>query len=106
MAHGQGVESEIKLRMPDAESARKAVARIGAAVVQPRHFEDNVFLDDETGSILARGSLLRIRRADGRGTLTFKGPRQVVEGIKTRDELEIPVSDPDTLERVFSLLGY
>jgi len=106
MAPGQGVESEVKLRVSDAESARKAVVRIGAALTQPRHFEDNIFLDDDHGNVLSRGTLLRIRRVGDKGTLTFKGPRRVVEGIKTRDEIEIPVADPNAVERLFALLGY
>ncbi len=106
MVEGQGVESEVKLRVPDAENARKAVLRVGAALTQARHFEDNVFLDDEQGSVLAHGNLLRIRRVGDKGTLTFKGRRRVVEGIKTRDEIEIPVADPGAVERLFALLGY
>ena len=106
MAAEQGVESEVKLRVEDAEAARKAVLRIGAALTEARHFEDNIFLDDDHGNVLARGTLLRIRRVGTTGTLTFKGPRRVVEGIKTRDEVEIPLPDPNAAERLFSLLGY
>jgi adenylate cyclase class 2 len=74
--------------------------------MEPRHFEDNVFIDDGTGSVLGRGSLLRIRRVGEKGVLTFKGPRQVVEGIKTREEIEVTLPDPTTLERLFAALGY
>jgi adenylate cyclase class 2 len=106
MTQPHGVESEVKLRMSDPESARKAVMRIGSVLTRPRHFEDNVFLDDEAGAVLGRGCLLRIRRVGDKGTLTFKGPRRVVEGIKTRDEIEVSLSDPDTMDRLFSALGY
>jgi adenylate cyclase class 2 len=101
-----GVESEVKLRVSDPEYGRKAVLRIGALPMEPRHFEDNIFIDDGEGGVLARGGLLRIRRVGAKGVLTFKGPRKVVEGIKTREEIEVSLPDPDTVERLFAALGY
>jgi adenylate cyclase class 2 len=106
MASRTGIESEVKLRVADPEQGRKAVQKLGALPMEPRHFEDNVFIDDGTGSVLARGSLLRIRRVGEKGVLTFKGPRKVVEGIKTREEIEVALPDPATLERIFVALGY
>jgi adenylate cyclase, class 2 len=106
MSSRNGVESEVKLRVPDPEQGRKTVLRIGALPMEPRHFEDNIFIDDGTGSVLGRGSLLRIRRVGDKGVLTFKGPRKVVEGIKTREEIEVALPDPDTVERLFAALGY
>jgi adenylate cyclase class 2 len=99
-------ETEVKLRVADPEQGRKTVMRIGAMPMQPRHFEENAFIDDEAGSVLARGSLLRIRRVGGKGLLTFKGPRKVVEGLKQREEIEVIVPDSDNLERLFAALGY
>jgi adenylate cyclase, class 2 len=106
MASRSGVESEVKLRIQDPEVGRKTVLRIGGLPMEPRHFEDNIFIDDDEGSVLSRGSLLRIRRVGEKGVLTFKGPRQVVEGIKTREEIEVALPDPETVERLFAALGY
>lgn len=101
------VESEIKLAVPDAESARQVVRRIGAKLDRARHFEDNLLFDDADGRLRGADSLLRIRRfKDGAGVLTFKGPREVVEGIKSRREVETPLPDPDAMESVFRALGY
>src|SRR3954471_21708104 len=102
MASRTGIESEVKLRVADLEQGRKTVLRIGALPMEPRHFEDNVFIDDGAGAVLARGTLLRIRRVGEKGILTFKGPRKVVEGIKTREEIEVTLPDPATLERLFA----
>jgi adenylate cyclase class 2 len=82
------------------------VLRIGAVMKQARHFEDNVFLEDEGGTVLARGCLLRIRRVGEKGVLTFKGRKKVVEGIKSREEIELSLADPNTMERIFLALGY
>jgi adenylate cyclase class 2 len=74
--------------------------------VRRRHFEDNVVLDDALGSLASSGELLRLRRTNDGADLTFKGPRDVSGGIKTRSELEAPVSDPDALEAILVCLGY
>jgi adenylate cyclase, class 2 len=100
------VESEIKLRVADAESARAALRRAGATLARPRHFEDNVLLDDPAGSLRARGALLRVRRVDENGVVTYKGPREIVEGVKSRPEIETALADPDAAESIFAALGY
>jgi len=98
-------ESEIKLRMPSPEAAREALARLGARLARARHFEDNVLWDDPQASLGAAGKVVRLRRAEGTAVLTYKGPRRIVEGIKSREERETTLSDPEALERVLSSLG-
>jgi len=101
------VESEIKLRVSDAESARQAVRRLGGRLERARHFEDNLLFDDAQGSLRVSDRLLRIRRYDdAAGVLTFKGPRAVVDGIKSRAEIETALPDPDALESLLRALGY
>ncbi len=99
------VESEIKLRVASAEAAREALARLGASLTAPRHFEDNLLFDFPLPSLSAQGSLLRLRRTPAGGLLTFKGPRRVVEGIKTREEIELAVGEPDVLQAILERLG-
>lgn len=104
---GKGsVESEVKLRVRDPESARQLVRRLGAKLERGRHFEDNLLFDDALGTLRAAGSLLRIRRTGDVGVLAFKGPRDIVEGIKSRREVEAALPDPDALEAVLRALGY
>jgi len=98
-------ETEVKLRIADAEGARGAVLGIGARLSRERHFEDNLLLDDPQKALSGSGRVLRIRRAGGEGVLTFKGPRQVREGVKSREEIELSVGDPDSLQDVFARLG-
>ena len=100
-----GVESEIKLRVEDAEAARAALRRLGALPRQPRHFEDNVLFDDPARGLAASGRIVRLRRTDHGSFLTYKGPRRVVEGIKVREEHETAVGDPDAARRVLLGLG-
>jgi adenylate cyclase class 2 len=100
-----GVESEVKLRVEDAEQARSALRRLGARLEEPRHFEDNLLFDDTARSLFASGRVVRLRRTDHGSFLTFKGPRRVVEGINVREEHESAVGDPDAVARVLRGLG-
>jgi adenylate cyclase class 2 len=106
MANVRRFETEVKLRVADPEWGRQALKRLGAMLGTPRHFEDNVFMDDEAGSVLSQGRLLRLRRVGDKGVLTVKGKKEVVEGMKRREEIEVAVADPETMERLFGALGY
>jgi adenylate cyclase class 2 len=99
-------ETEIKLRVADAAMSRAALARIGAQLARERHFEDNLLFDDRHGSLREGGSVLRVRRTPRGGVLTFKGPREVQQGIKSREERETVVDRPDALEAILVGLGY
>jgi adenylate cyclase class 2 len=100
------LENETKLRVAGTEPARAALAGLGATCVRPRCLEDNLLLDDADGSLAATGSLLRIRRTPGHAVLTFKGPRSLAGGVKSREELEVVLSDPDAAEAIFGRLGF
>jgi adenylate cyclase class 2 len=99
-------ETEVKLRVASAEAAREALRRIGARLAGERHFEDNVLLDDERGTVRASGSVLRMRRTPAGGVLTFKGPRRIEDGVKSREERETAVGDPDEALAILGKLGY
>jgi adenylate cyclase class 2 len=100
------VESEIKLRIRDLEATREALVRLGATLIRPRHFEDNVFLEDERGTLGASDSALRLRRTPMGGSLTFKGPSEATGGVKRRIEIEVFVADPESLEAILRHIGY
>jgi len=99
-------ENEIKLRIAQADEARTDLARRGAELVRKRHLEDNVLLDDAARSLARRGCVLRVRRNDLGGVLTYKGPRAEREGVKTRVEWETTVADADALAAIVAALGF
>jgi len=101
-----GNEIEIKLPAPDLDAVRGRLRESGARLVAPRHFEANDLYDDSEGSIVKRGCALRLRRTPDGALLTFKGPAQFAGGIKTREERETAVADPDELDRILTGLGY
>jgi adenylate cyclase class 2 len=98
-------ETEVKLRLDDAEEGRRVVGQLGAFLVAPRHFEDNVIYDDAARGLTSRGALIRLRVTPWASTLTYKGPREVVEGVKRREEVECRVEDPEALRVILGRLG-
>jgi len=102
----RATETEVKLRVAGPDEARAAVARIGATLKRQRHFEDNVLFDDQAKSLRERGSVLRLRVTPEEAILTFKGPRRVVAGIKSREERQSGVEEPEALKVVLRHLGY
>jgi adenylate cyclase class 2 len=100
------VETEVKLRLESPEAARERLLRLGAVRVRERHFEENVLFDDPTGSLRHDGSVLRLRQTPQGGVLTFKGPREVTGGIKSREERETAVASPAEVRAILGNLGY
>jgi adenylate cyclase, class 2 len=99
-------EQEIKLRMAGPEEARRAVAGLGAVPKTARHLEDNLLYDDAAGSLFAGGAALRLRHTPHGNRLTFKGPRQIQDGIKSRREIEVSLDDFEKGRAILESLGY
>src|SRR5437762_2103583 len=124
-------ETEIKLRISDVRAFHRALKRIGARPGGPgssKVHEENVIFDTPQGGLAKHGQLLRIRTetpeirgkakttgAKQRVVLTFKQPmvQTPVAGLqsssygsyKIREEIELEVTDPGNLTRIFEGLG-
>ena len=98
-------EVEVKLYTPDLAGAQRALEAAGATLVKPRLFERNVRYDSADGMLSARGVVLRLRQDDA-ARLTFKADEQVVNGIATRFEAEVEVSDFALMNVILGRLGY
>src|SRR4029453_18422215 len=61
--------------------------------------------DDATSGLSGSGRTLRLRRAAGRAILTYKGRSRFQNGIKTREEREVEVSDGAEAEAILEGLG-
>lgn len=99
-------ETEVKLRLESPGAMRERLARLGARLARARHFEDNVLYDDPAGSLAGAGAVLRLRRTPHASTLTFKGPRELRGGIKTREERESLVESAEAVDAILEHLGY
>jgi adenylate cyclase class 2 len=103
---GGETETEVKLRVPSAEAARESLRKVGAVLVRARHFEENVLFDDPARSLRASGTVLRLRTTPHAAVLTFKGPRVIESGVKSREERETVVEEPGEVRAILQNLGY
>lgn len=101
------LETELKVRDVDLDAVRRSLHQAGGER-QGRVFEANEVFDDAAGSLRAGGILLRLRQESGvsGGLLTLKLPAPGPAGLKTREERETRVQDPDALRAVLEGLGY
>jgi adenylate cyclase class 2 len=98
-------ETEIKLAVPDARSARRLLRGAGFEVTRPRVFEANTVFDTKASALRKSGRLLRVRTAGRKVTLTYKGPATGGRH-KSREELEIVASDGKTCATIAERLGF
>jgi adenylate cyclase, class 2 len=98
------LEREVKIRFPDPDLARVALAAIGAVPLRPRRLQDDTLYDTADSALRARRAVVRLRCEPGRAFVTFKGP--VEPGpMKLREEQETEVADADVMRRVLHELG-
>ena len=116
-------EIEVKLKMRDAASARKMLAKVGAKPMRlppagkdGRLHELNTLFDTPQGGFARHGQLLRLRvesptargsKAASRAILTYKGPAEgpAKSHFKVREENEVVVADADAMHRILESLG-
>jgi len=98
-------ETEIKIKIEEAEAFCKRLDGYRARAVSSRHFEENRLFDFADGTLGSSQRLLRIRVVKDSVFLTYKGP-PVDGGIfKTREELEVRLEDAATILKIFERVG-
>ena len=102
---GTNREVEIKLRVGDAAAGRSLLRKAGFRVARRRRFESNAVFDRPGGQLRKHGMLLRLRRVGCRAILTFKG-RSVVGRHKTREEIELEITEPEPLTMILGRMGF
>jgi adenylate cyclase class 2 len=103
MAQG-GQETEIKIAVSGVAAARRLLRANGFRVWKRRVFEKNTVFDTPDLKLRKGRKLLRVREAHG-VTLTYKGP-PVVARHKSREELELQVSDARAIGALMGRLGF
>jgi len=98
------LEIEVKFYLPNIERMQRRVLALGAES-KGRVFENNVRYEDENNTLIRKKSLLRLRR-DAKTILTFKSsPPAASTEFKVFNELEVEVSDFETMNRILQNLG-
>ncbi len=101
----QHIETEVKLYTPDHAPLRARLHALGAVLVKPRTLERNARYDDRNNQLMYEGVVLRLRQDDN-VRLTYKDGGSSINGIVTRQEFEVTVSDFDTMHHILEHLGY
>lgn len=103
----KNLEVEVKFFVPELAAFRERLLAAGAELAKPRIYERNVRFDTADERLYKELSLLRLRK-DTAVTLTYKGTseKQSQSEAKVREELEVQVSDFDTLSQIFQRLGF
>jgi len=99
------LEIEVKFYLEDIEAMRERLIQSGADS-NGRNFERNICLDNEDDGLFLSDSLLRLRK-DDRATLTYKAiPDAGDPEFKVLKELEVEVSDFETMLNILCALGF
>jgi adenylate cyclase class 2 len=97
-------ETEVKFRVADRQELEERLRRLGAAPGNAA-LERDVLLDDPSGSLRRQGRAVRIRETAGTAFLTYKGPKEVRAGVRSRVELETEVGDARMMAAFLHELG-
>jgi len=98
-------EIEIKLKVDDEGALEKRLREVGARLLHSRQFEDNQLYDFPDFALKTRGAMLRLRNQERGSILTYKEAPRVEGGAKVRDEMEVGVTDSDTLAGIITKIG-
>ena len=101
----QSTESEVKLKVDDLAVITRRLEALGAKLSAPRVYEKNVRYENAAETLTASRQTVRLRQ-DTRVRLTYKDGGTTTDGIVTRTELEITVSDFETADLILQKLGY
>jgi adenylate cyclase, class 2 len=98
-------EIEVKFYLNNFASLRARLEEMGAVLVQPRTYEVNLRFDTPSGDLSRTYRVLRLRQ-DRDARLTYKGPGELSEGARVREEIEFIVSDFPAAQAFLEALGY
>jgi predicted adenylyl cyclase CyaB len=102
-------EVELKSVVDDFDGRQARVRAAGARRVFAGRLEDRRY-DTPEHALNERDHVLRLRRQWGSGRsgawLDWKGPTQYETGYKVREEISMPVPDPEVVALLLERLGY
>lgn len=98
-------ETEVKLYVPHLEVVQARLEMLGATLTASRVYEQNVRYENAAHTLTRDGIVLRLRQ-DTRARLTYKEGSSAQDGIVSRTEIEVEVSDFAAMEAILVKLGY
>ncbi len=98
-------EIEVKFYLLNPQSFMENLETNGAVLSQPRVNEWNLRFDSLNHGLSSTGQVLRLRK-DQISRLTYKSEAALSEEVSDRQELEVEVSNFDTMRKILEVLGY
>ena len=98
-------EIEVKFLISNLPALLEKLQDLAALTLRPRMLEVNLRFDTHDMKLHDRAQVLRLRQ-DDQSILTFKSPGQIVDGVISRTELEVVVSDFQTTREILEVLGF
>lgn len=97
------VEKKFRLTKRQRDAVLKRLPEVGAELEREDFEENTLFI----GAMIEMGSsVLRLRRVNGRATLTYKKRLPGSSSIKQQREEETLVEDPEAMEAILVALGF
>jgi adenylate cyclase, class 2 len=100
------MEYEVKIRVMDLGPVRARLAALGIRPEGGVVTERDLYFNSPARDFGETDEALRIRSTDGGTTLTYKGPKAGLAGIKAREELIAPVASAEPLGEILLRLGF
>jgi len=98
-------EIEVKFLISNLPALLEKIQSLGALTLRPRMLEVNLRFDTHDMKLSERAQVLRLRQ-DDQAILTFKSPGEIVNGVISRTELEVVVSNFQTTRAILEALGF
>lgn len=98
-------ETETKLYVPNLQAVEDRLRQLGAELAAARVWESNVRYENAAKTLTSAGIVVRLRQ-DTRARLTYKDSGHAENGIVSRFEAEVEVSDFQTMEIILGKMGY
>ena len=98
-------EIEVKFHFEPLDIIANKLTQLGAHLDIPRTHEHNIRYENANGTLQESGIVLRLRQ-DNQTRFTYKAPGVIQNGIISRTEAEVAVSDFDTMHFILEQLGY
>lgn len=99
-------EVEVKIRIDSIEKTAEKIVASGAELMKERHREENTLYDFPSHSLFRQKHALRLRTANKKTFLTFKGSPLKSRKFKIREEYETEVKNGKQMKKILKELGF
>jgi len=101
------IEIEVKLQLGgcgEIDRVERLLVEVQGAVKEEDVVEEDIYLQHPCRDFALTDEALRVRSVNGRMELTYKGPKKLVGGVKSRTEITI-VFEPGRAQQLLKLLN-